>query len=80
MFSDFISFSFTYTLLNIKNDFNSKIIYDIYIVSATVKVLILIHRSSAVAVAAAVLTLNDDYLAFSAIILLPVVLCLSQIS
>ena len=50
LFSDFISFSFTYTLLDIKNDFNSKIIYDIYIVSATVKLLIIINRSTAGAV------------------------------
>ena len=61
----FIPFSFTFTLLNIKNDFNSKIIFDIYIVSATVKVLIIINRSTAVAVAVAVavLTADVDYLA-----------------
>ena len=57
----FIPFSFTFTLLNIKNDFNSKIIFDIYIVSATVKVLIIINRSTAVAVAVAVLTADVDY-------------------
>jgi hypothetical protein len=55
-----MSFSLTYTLLDIKNVFNFRIIEDIYIVNATVKVLILIHRSSAVAVA--VLTLDVDYL------------------
>ena len=56
-----MSFSLTYTLLDIKNVFNFRIIEDIYIVNATVKVLILIHRSSAVAVAP-VLTLDVDYL------------------
>ncbi len=60
-----------------KNDSNSKITSDSYIVNATIKVLILIHMSSAVAVA--VLTTDADYLALCCYYFSNNCSCLSQL-
>ncbi len=65
----------------LKSDSNFKILYDNYIVNATVKNLILIHRSSVVAVGIAVLNADVDYLTCTAIIFLTFIyVCLKLVN